>query len=142
MRGGSTIRNSNPIESLEQLLYDAQFNRYLDTDGPMRNELAVEKLAGIFDAELLKQACKLKSRTLSPNATTLIGQLEQFIKQNRKSPSQLRKVLGQLDYKPSPDSAALAGRGTAQMRSLIEALDAARVARVSRSGSSMHFCRE
>jgi len=126
MRRGETARQKNLVDSLEDLLYQAHFHRYLDTAASAQNELAAAELAGVFDGELLAEACKLKSKRLLPKANASIKQLETLIKQNRQSPQELRKALGQLDSQPLPDLAIIASRGgSARMLRLVDTLDAA-----------------
>jgi exodeoxyribonuclease V beta subunit len=129
MQEGVTARQKNLVDSLEDLLYQAHFHRYLGTEHIARNELAAAELADVFDRELLGEGCKLKTRRLSSRAKASIEQLEALIDRHRQSPQQLRNVLGQLDSEPLPDLAVVASRGgSARMLRLVEALDAARVA--------------
>ena len=129
MRDGVTARQKNLVDSLEDLLYQAHFHRYLDTEHIAQNELAAAELGDVFERDLLAEACKLKTKRLSPRASASIKQLETLIEQHRRSPQELRKALRELDSEPLPNRAIVASRGgSARMLRLVEALDNARLA--------------
>lgn len=129
MTEGETARHPNLVDSLEDLLRQAHFNRYLETGAPHQNELAIAQLADIFDLDLLKRACSLKSKNKQAKAFDAADEMAALIKRHRDSHAQLRKALGQCDFSALPDRSAVAAhRDSVQFLPLVSAIGGALVA--------------
>ncbi len=78
MTDGDTARQPNRVESLESLLRDAHFNRYLQSGAVEENLRAVGGLVQIFDPGTLKHLCN-RNRKASRNALEAIDRLSEAV---------------------------------------------------------------
>ena len=78
MTDGETAGRLNLVDSLEDLLREAHFNRYLQSGTAERNRREVSELSEIFDSDLLKKLCN-RNRKASPNALKAIGDLAEVV---------------------------------------------------------------
>ncbi len=122
---GETVRHANLVDSLEGLLREAHFNRYLQSGTPERNQQAISGLAEAFDEAALNKLCARKSRRTS-DATSAATQLASIIRQGRDAQEPLGNGLRAFDFEPL--SKLTPRDGDIRERRLVEALAAARVA--------------
>ena len=124
---GETARFPNLVDSLEDLLRQCHFNRYLQSDEPKRNDRAFTELAESFDAGLLKELCTRKNKRPSVDIEKKIEELAAIIRRNRReSPEQLRRELAAFAFESFPYRTANSERKAAA--NLVTALEAAEVA--------------
>jgi exodeoxyribonuclease V beta subunit len=126
MSDGETAGHSDLVDSLESLLREAHFNRYLQSGARERNHRATEELAEVFDAALLKTICARKNKKKSADALSAAGELASIIRRTRDSREQLRAALEEFNFDALSELPA-AKENLPELR-LIKALEATRVA--------------
>ena len=126
MTEGETARYPNLVDSMEGLLREAHFNRYLQSGSRERNQVAVDELAEHFDLALLKKMCARKSKKKSASALDAAEDLAAIIKSGRQSPERLRAALSAFDFDPLADLAT--DDEDSPENRLVETLEAARAA--------------
>jgi exodeoxyribonuclease V beta subunit len=125
MTDGETAGHPNLVDSLEDLLRQAHFNRYLQAGARERNQRAIDELAEIFDLAVLKRVCARKSKRKSANALGAADQLASII-QRGDSGEHLRAALNAFNFEALSELAAT--QGDSQEMHLVDALEATRVA--------------
>ncbi len=125
MTDGETARHRNLVDSLEGLLRDAHFNRYIQSGASERNRRAIEELAEIFDGTLLKKLCSQKNKT-SATAQSAAVELAEIIRRGDDSPTKLAAVLEGLNLE-SLAKLAVKNNSSKELR-LVDAMRAALVA--------------
>lgn len=124
MADGETARHPNLVDSLEELLRQAHFNRYLESGARERNQRAIDELAAIFDPALLKKVCERKSKRKAESARSAADELASIIRRTRESREQLRVALSTFKFEALSD---LVPNNHDETR-LVDLLEAARVA--------------
>jgi exodeoxyribonuclease V beta subunit len=126
MAEGETARHSNLVDSLEDLLRQAHFNRYLQSGALERSERAIDELAETFNLASLKKICARKSKKKAASALDAADKLASIIRRNRLSPELLRSALNLFEFEPLSDLVAI--KDDLQEKRLIDAIEAAQVA--------------
>ncbi len=126
MTDGETARHPNLVDSLEGLLREAHFNRYLQSGAPQRNQRALDELAEIFDPALLKKLCARVSRRSMASALAASDALGSIVARNRNSREKLRAELSSFEFEAF--SKLVARDGEPGETRLISALAAVRAA--------------
>jgi exodeoxyribonuclease V beta subunit len=124
MTEGETARHSNLVDSLESLLRDAHFNRYLQSSASELNRRAIEELADA--SSLLKKFGDQKNRKSLLDVQTAVDQLASSARGHRDSRKQLGAVLSPL--KPEALTKMAARNKDPKELHLVEVLKTARAA--------------
>ena len=125
MAEGETAGSSNLVDSLEDLLRQAHFNRYSQSGAAERDQHSLDELAEIFDADLLRRLCARKNKKASPESLAAADQLTSIIRR-RDSPDSLRATLAAFRFEALQYRAT--ANGDAREARLFAALEAARAA--------------
>lgn len=126
MTEGETAGQANLVDSLEDLLRQAHFNRYLQSGARVRNQRAASELAELFDAALLRQGWSRKRKRVSADALKALEEFASIVHRARGSHQQLREALSEFDFGSFPYGAA--ADGDPRQTRLIQALDETQVA--------------
>ena len=102
MTNGETARHPNLVDSLEDLLWQSHFNRYLESGERARNDRAISELAETYDPVLLMKLCARKIKRLAADVVRNASELASIIRHHRESPEQLRVALGAFDFEALP----------------------------------------
>jgi exodeoxyribonuclease V beta subunit len=102
MTYGETARHPNLVDSLEDLLRQSHFNRYLESDERARNDRAISELAETYDPALFMKLCARKNKRLAADVVSRASELASLIRHHRDSPEQLRVALGSFDFEALP----------------------------------------
>ena len=78
MTDGETSGHSNRVDSLEGLLREAHFNRYLQSGTSELDRRALSELSEIFDPDLLKKLCN-RNRKVSPAVLKAVDELAKVV---------------------------------------------------------------
>ena len=125
MSEGETAGYTNLVDSLEDLLRNAHFNRYTQSGAGERNRRTLAEFAATFNLDLLRKLCARKNKKAPAEALAAADEIAAIIRRHRDSPEMLSGALGVFDFD------ALRYRTTAENRleaRLIDALGAARAA--------------
>jgi exodeoxyribonuclease V beta subunit len=95
---GETAGYSNLVDSLEDLLRNAHFSRYLQAEDGERSRRAFDQLAEVFDVAMLKKLCGRSNRRASAEALRAADELASIIRRSRGSSDLLRGALGAFDF--------------------------------------------
>ncbi len=93
MTDGETARQPNQVDSLEGLLRDAHFNRYLQSGAREQNEQAIGKLTETFDAGLLSKLGN-RNRKAAPIVLNAINGLAEAVSAAGMTGKQLNRAFG------------------------------------------------
>src|SRR5208283_666438 len=93
MTDGETARQPNRVDSLEGLLRDAHFNRYLQSGERERNQQAIATVAKTFDAGLLRRLCN-RNRKAAPLVFNAINELAETVSAAGMTAEQLDRAFG------------------------------------------------
>ncbi len=128
LTAGDSPARVSQVDSLESLLYEAHFHRYLDTPALRRNLSAFAELSRVFDPGLLRQACSAVKRK-SRERLAAADALARLVAEHRTAPETLRAALAKFDFESLADLAKIAGRSeTPASRRVVDAIDAVRIA--------------
>jgi len=126
LRAGKTAREPTLIDSLEELLRQCHFDRYLQSGSLENNCQAMIELVEAFDAEVLKKLCERKRRRLGIDAVHKIEELESILRHEGLPPEALQAALARFDFEGLPYRAS--HLTDPRERRLLAALDRARAA--------------
>lgn len=125
MADGETARQSNKVDSLEGLLRDAHFNRYLESGVREQNQQAIGNLTKTFDAGRLRKLCN-RNRKAAANILEAIDVLAEAVGAPGVTGNQLDRAFG--DFKGDFFSNLAVKTVDAKERALLDTLLAARAA--------------
>ncbi len=97
MADGETAGHPNLVDSLEDLLRQAHFNRYSESEARERNQRSLDELAEVFDANLLKRLCARKNKKTSPDSLASADELASIVRRCN-SRDALLAALGAFDF--------------------------------------------
>jgi exodeoxyribonuclease V beta subunit len=124
MADGETAGHFNLVDSLEALLREAHFNRYLQAGAREQNQHAIAQLADLYNEALLKRSGIGRNAKVSSNSLKAAEQLTRILREGAYSPGQLYTALSGFKF----DSLRAVTAHDSKERRLVDAMEAARVA--------------